>query len=138
MRAPAESVFRMLDSLPRDAGWWPGARAAQGPGGLVRLRLPSFRRHSRAVRLRLRVDGVRPGVGLIWRIERGEIRGTGEWWLEPVEGGTVVHYLLGADPGPRGRLRRFGSRVRRHRWAVRRGMNALKDRLERAGAVERV
>jgi hypothetical protein len=138
VRAAPGRVFRMIESLPRDAAWWPGARVQPVQPDVIRVRVPSFRRGSRAVRFVARVERVRPGVGLVWQIDRGEVRGTGEWWLEPVDGGVVVHYLLDVAPGTRGRLRRWSSRVRRHRWAVRRGLNALKDRLERAGAAQHV
>lgn len=64
----------------------------------------------------------------MWSLDRGELAGRGEFWLEPFKNGTIVHYYLDVDP--RGRGRRLTSRVRRHRCALRRGLNALKDHLE--------
>lgn len=135
--APPQAVFRALISLPRDHGWWPGARV-RSDGARLSVRARAFRRRARAVRFVARVEGVRPGEGLVWRIERGEVMGRGEWWLEAYKNGTVAHYFLDVGPGRSGRLRRWPSRVRRHRWAVRGCMNALKDRLESAGAPARV
>ena len=71
----------------------------------------------------------RGAKGQQWAVT-GALRGSMELWLEPVGGGTVVHWYLRADPpsplGPR-RLRRARDR-RVLAWKAQ--MFALKDRLE--------
>lgn len=125
--APPRAVYEAL--LRPDAGWWPGARVRAGHGRIA-VRARGFHRLSAPVSFEARVEGLRPDQGITWWFERGEIRGRGEWWLERFKAGTIVHFFLDVDPGDRGRLRRWSSRVRRCRWAIRRGVNALKDRLE--------
>ena len=123
---------RVLDELAeadRVRAWWPGVRVT-GVDGRVRVRAPSAGGLRRPVVFEARLDGLRPGEGLTWWLERGELRGRGEWWLEPFKEGTIVHYYLDVERGNRGRRRRMSTAVRRHRWAVRRGVNALKDLLE--------
>ena len=127
--APPASVYDELVDPGRVGGWWPGAHVA-GNGERMTLRVPAFRRVARQVRFEARVDGLRPGAGLTWWLEHGELAGRGEWWLEAFKAGTIVHYYLDVERGDQGRARRMSSAVRRHRWAVRRGLNALKDRLE--------
>ena len=72
--------------------------------------------------------------GQQWTVT-GALRGSMEVWLEPVAGGTVVHWYLRADPA-RPRVARSRRRCRRERERRVRGwksqMYALKDRLERA------
>jgi hypothetical protein len=74
--------------------------------------------------------------GQQWTVT-GALRGSMEIWLEPVGGGTVVHWYLRADPA-RPRVARSPRRVRRERErrvrAWKSDMYALKDRLERADA----
>lgn len=125
--AGPDRVYEAL--LDPGAGWWPRARARVENGRIV-VRARAFRRLSTPVSFEARVDGLRPSEGLTWWFERGELRGRGEWWLESFKTGTIVHFFLDVDPGDRGRVRRWSSRVRRYRWAIRRGVNALKDRLE--------
>ncbi len=127
--APPETVQRALLGLSEDASWWPGARAGGGYGW-VWLRAPTGRVFSR-VRLKASIPSAREWEGFTWMLEEGELRGRAEWWLEAFKGGTIVHYYLDVERGDRAGIRRTASQVRRHRWAVRRGMNALKDRLER-------
>lgn len=130
--APPARVLDELANAGRIRAWWPGARVSD-EGQRLRVRAPAFRSLSAAVVFEARLDGFRPGEGLTWWLERGELRGRGEWWLEAFKDGTIVHYYLDVEPGDRGRARRMSSRVRRHRWAVRRGINALKDQLEGRG-----
>ena len=122
-------VYESLMEPTRIAEWWPRVRAAAHDGRLA-VRAPNFRRRASRVSFEARLDGARPGEGVTWWLERGELRGRGEWWLEAFKAGTIVHYYLDVERGDRGKLRRMSSAVRRHRWAVRRGINALKDRLE--------
>lgn len=124
--APPEDVYRALITFGKDASWWPGAKT-QTQGTTIRLVLPAGR--VARVRLHARVDNVRPDEGLVWWFEAGDIAGRGEWWLERFKDGTIVHYFLEAERGAK-RARSLPSRIRRHRWAIRRGMNALKDEME--------
>ena len=127
--APPERIYDELIDVTRMRAWWPGARA-DGQGDRVAVRAPSFRRIARPVAFEARIEGRRPGAGFTWWLERGELRGRAEWWLEAFKAGTIGHYYLDVERGDRGRVRRMRSAVRRHRWAVRRGVTALKDRLE--------
>jgi uncharacterized protein YndB with AHSA1/START domain len=125
--AAPQRVYEALVGTSTIEEWWPGARVSAPPGRIA-LRIPVPRRAARPVAFEARVDGLRPGEGLTWWIEEGELHGRGEWWLEAFKSGTIVHYYLDVDRGDGSR--RVPSAVRRHRWAVRRGINALKDRLE--------
>lgn len=68
----------------------------------------------------------------------GALVGTAEFWLEPWGDGVVVHYFLRADVTSRGsavQVRELSPRaaareVRRRGQQTRRGIWALKDRLE--------
>lgn len=123
--APPADVYRALITMGKDVSWWPGARSSSS-GKEITLSAPLGR--LARVRFTATVDGVRPDEGLTWWLTKGELRGRAEWWLEAFKDGTIVHYFLDVEPGE-GR-RRMTARVRRHRWAVRRGVNALKDGLE--------
>jgi hypothetical protein len=126
---PPERVLEQLADGVRIGEWWPGAHVS-AEGERLRVRAPAFGRTATVVDFEARLDGIRPGEGLTWWLERGELHGRGEWWLEPFKDGTIVHYYLDVERGDRGRTRRMSSLIRRHRWAVRRGVNALKDLLE--------
>lgn len=128
--APRTEVQRALLAFGHDPSWWAGARA-KAEGSRIRASVPVFG-FRRRTRFEASVDGVREdGQGLTWWIDRGELRGRGEWWLESFGTGTIVHYFLEVERGPG--LSRLSARVRRHRWAIRRGANSLKDKLERPG-----
>ena len=127
---PPAVVYEELVDPGRVAEWWPGVRARRSGRGME-LRAPAFRRLARPVRFAARMDGLRPGEGFTWWLEEGELHGRAEWWLEAFKDGTIVHYYLDVERGSSGRARRMSSSVRRHRWAVRRGVNALKDKLEK-------
>lgn len=132
IKAPLEDVQRELLQLGAGDPWWPRARV-ETDGGRLTLSVPAGRPLTR-MKFRATISNIRPRQGLTWTLEHGELRGRGEWWLEPFKDGTIVHYYLDVEPGDRGRFRRLASRVRRHRWAVRLGVNGLKDTLEgRAG-----
>lgn len=123
---PPARVYAALVDAARIGAWWPGIRVRAAVRGME-LRAPSFRALARPVRFGVRTDGLRPNEGLTWWLEEGELRGRAEWWLEAFKDGTIVHYYLDVERGASGRARRLTSAVRRHRWAVRRGVNALKD-----------
>jgi len=127
--APPLRVYDALIDAGRMGEWWPGVRVSQR-NGRIAVRAPGFRRIASPVSFEARPDGQRPGEGVTWWLDRGELRGRGEWWLEAFKAGTIVHYYLDVERGDRGGRRRMSSAVRRHRWAVRRGVNGLKDRLE--------
>ena len=126
--APPAEVYRALVTLGKDTSWWPGAQSSSA-GKEFTLRAPASR--LARVSFTATVDGVRPDEGLTWWLIKGEIKGRAEWWLEAFKEGTIVHYYLDVEPGEG--WRRMPSRIRRHRWAVRRGVNALKDELEGTG-----
>ncbi|MGH2792903.1 MAG: SRPBCC family protein [Actinomycetota bacterium] len=130
--APPHRVYEALTDGKRIAEWWPGVRAG-GDTDRIAIRAPGFRRRASSVSFEARLDGHRPGEGVTWWLDRGELYGRAEWWFEAFKAGTIVHYDLDVERGNRGRARRISSAVRRHRWAVRRGLNALKDRLEGRG-----
>jgi uncharacterized protein YndB with AHSA1/START domain len=128
--APREQVQRALLQLGADARWWPGARARTDEGHLV-LRAPVGRMFRPATKLTAEIANVRAPEGFTWFLRRGELKGRAEWWLERFKDGTIVHYYLDVERGDGARARRLSASLRRHRWAMRRGVNALKDSLER-------
>lgn len=125
MDAEPADVYRALLTFGKDASWWPGARV-ESNGKKIRVAILSGR--ASRVRFAASVDNVRPDEGLTWTFEQGDLDGHGEWWLEPFKDGTIVHYYLEAHKasGARG----VDALVEKHRIAVRRGMNALKDFME--------
>jgi hypothetical protein len=127
IHASPEAVQRKLLGLSEDASWWPGARAGGGYGW-VTLDVPVGLRRGR-IRLKASIPNSREWEGFTWTLEEGDLVGRAEWWLEAFKDGTIVHYFLDAERAPRAR-RRLSSVLRRHRWAIRRGLNALKDLLE--------
>ena len=122
IRAPAGLVYRLLTDIGSWPGWWPGTRADRVEdvdGEAWELRLGS----------RLRVDAV-PGD---WRHDEGfrlsvtgDLDGVLEFWLEPTDGGTVVHVILHADTAARRPLRVLA----RFRRAVRAGLWSFKDEVQ--------
>lgn len=133
MRAEPPAIIEALTRVSVDASWWPGARA-RGEYGWVELDLVAG--PLERIRFRADVGPVRPGEGFGWAFTAGPMTGRAEWWLEAVSGGTSVHHLLDADAGRSGIA---GPRTihRRYRWALRRGMNGLKDALELKGGAAR-
>lgn len=130
--APPRRVYEALTDPARMAEWWPGARISPSDGRIA-VRAPGFRRVASPVSFEARLEGLRPEQGVTWWLDRGELHGRGEWWFEAFKAGTIVHYYLDVERGDHSGRRRMSSSVRRHRWAVRRGVNALKDRLEGRG-----
>jgi hypothetical protein len=127
IHATPEAVQRRLLGLSEDASWWPGARAGGGYGW-VTLDVPVGLRRGR-IKLKASIPNSREWEGFTWTLEEGDLVGRAEWWLEAFKDGTIVHYFLDVERGPRAR-RRLSTQLRRHRWAIRRGLNALKDLLE--------
>ena len=127
IQASPETVQRRLLGLSEDASWWPGARGGGGYGW-VTLDVPVGMRRGR-VRLKASIPNSREWEGFTWTLEEGDLIGRAEWWLEAFKDGTIVHYFLDVERAPRAR-RRLSTAVKRHRWAIRRGLNALKDLLE--------
>ena len=132
IRAPQKRIARRLLDLADDSSWWPGVRA-RGTYGYVEVDAPAGRPFSRA-RFGAIISPVREWEGFTWTINQGDLAGRAEWWLEAFGDGTIVHYYLDLARAPGRRLRRTSASVRRHRWAIRRGLNALKDDLEAATA----
>jgi hypothetical protein len=128
IQAAPEMVQRALLGLSSDASWWPGARSGGGYGW-VWLSVPTGRRFSR-VRMKASIPSAREWEGFTWMLEEGELHGRAEWWLESFKGGTIVHHYLDVERGDRGKFRRTSSVLRRHRSAIRTGINALKRALE--------
>ncbi len=128
--APREDVQRALLQLGADARWWRGARARSDNGNLV-LKAPVGRALRLPVKLTAEIANIRAPEGFTWHLRGGELKGRAEWWLERFKQGTIVHYYLDVERGDRAGMRRVSASLRRHRWALRRGVNGLKDSLER-------
>ena len=108
IRCPPASVARMVADPAAWARWWPG--------------------------LVLAVTRDRGVKGVQWRVT-GRLTGSMEIWLEAVATGTVLHWLLRADP-PTALSPRRSARLRdREVLAWKRHAFALKDRLEGAERV---
>ena len=133
IHASPEAVQRRLLGLSEDASWWPGARAGGGYGW-VTLDVPVGLHR---IRLKASIPNSREWEGFTWTLEEGELIGRAEWWLESFKDGMIVHYFLDVERGPGARGRRLSTSVKRHRWAIRRGLNALKDVLEARDATAR-
>lgn len=129
IRAEPRTIIRALTRLSDDASWWPRARAAGGYGW-VRLRAPADALGKTTIAAT--IGPVREWEGFAWILTDGEVVGRAEWWLDEQDAGTIVHHLLDGQRGRRRRGLPARTAHRRYRWAVRRGMNALKDHLEHA------
>jgi len=135
IHASPEAVQRRLLGLSEDASWWPGARAGGGYGW-VTLDVP-VGLHRGRMKMKASIPSSREWEGFTWTLEEGELIGRAEWWLESFKDGMIVHYFLDVERGPGARGRRLSTSVKRHRWAIRRGLNALKDVLEARDATAR-
>lgn len=127
IRAEQRVIARRLLDLSSDASWWPGLRAG-GTYGYVTIDAPAGLPRGRA-RFGAIISPVREWEGFTWTINDGHVVGRAEWWLEPYGEGTIVHYFLDVERGPARTPWSMTARVRRHRRAIRRGLNALKDEL---------
>lgn len=131
IRAPQRAIARAILDLSDDSSWWPRARVRGGYGW---LEVDAPTRRGR-IRFKAIVGPVREWEGFGWTLEEGDLLGRAEFWFEAFKDGTIVHHYLDVERGARGR-RRLSARLERHRLAMRRGLNGLKDRLE-AGATSR-
>jgi hypothetical protein len=75
------------------------------------------------VRWKVRIEDAREWEGFRCVFEEG-LRGESEFWLEAFGAGTIVHHFLRVDDATSARA------IEDHRWAIRRGLNGLKDSLE--------
>lgn len=124
---PADEVHHALLHAHEDPSWWPGLRA-RGGWAWLELDAPTGRGTER-VRFKVRIEEAREGASFRWVFESGPLHGHGEFWLEPYRHGTIVHYLATVTESPK-----VTSAIRAHRWAIRAGLNGLKDRVAgRAG-----
>lgn len=128
IRATPREIIDAITRLSLDASWWPGARA-HGEYGWVEVKAPSGRGLGR-VRIRAEIGAVREWEGFTWTLVDGEMVGRAEWWIEAFKDGAIVHHYTDCERGARGRWRRSPTVLRRYRWALRRGLNGLKDALE--------
>jgi hypothetical protein len=90
----------------------------------------------------LTVDEARGAKGMRWFVpsaRNGTLAGSMEVWLEPVETGTVAHYLLRLDVAGSARLRRRerDRLIARYRARAKRVMWAMADELD-PGRLERL
>lgn len=127
VRAPRELVYRRVTDIRTWPSWWPGTRVrplpSVGPDERWGLEIAA----APGLRLRLGLTPVRwrHDVGFELLLD-GDLDGRGEFWLEEVRSGTVVHHLVVA-----GSPLRWPSRVHRgYRRAARRGLWGLKDVLQ--------
>lgn len=133
VRAPVDLVCRRIGEVDGWSSWWPGM--------MIRP-LPSGAHHERAtvrdarwgisvrlgpasiIRFGLAVARRRPGAGVDFVVD-GDLHGRGEFWVETMSGGTVVHHLMNATTPLR-----WPVRVQRgYRRSVRRALWGLKDTL---------
>jgi uncharacterized protein YndB with AHSA1/START domain len=127
VRAPVDLVYRRLTAIDRWPQWWQQTDVRVLPPsdgsqrwGVGLMTGPAFR-----LRYGLTVDRWRHEAGFSFRMD-GDVSGRGEFWLEPVASGTVVHHLVVATTP----LRRTRRVVGGYRRSVRRGLWGLKDALQ--------
>lgn len=115
--AAPKRVYARLADLDRYGEWWTGVNVRRA-GDALELRFP------RLGGTRVRLEGERPGTGMILRLAGPRLAGSLEWYLEPFKEGTIVNAILDLEPGPRGHARR----VLRFRRVLRAGLIALRER----------
>lgn len=127
-RAPASLVYRRITDVGSWPLWWRGVRVRRlgtspSAGGQSWLLVLPGGWASR-IRVRAEFHGWRHDTGVAFRLS-GDLEGDAEFWLEPLDGGTVVHHLfVGRTP-----LRPSRRIHERYRRSVRRGLWGLKDAL---------
>lgn len=126
VRAPAPLVYRRLTDIGRWPTWWRGLRAQPMADGSGRetwaLELAPSR--WRGLRVALQPHTYRHDVGFRMTVS-GDLEGVAEFWLEPADGGTVVHHLLSADAAGSQR-----AALRLYRAAARHGLWGFKDAIQ--------
>jgi uncharacterized protein YndB with AHSA1/START domain len=107
--APPKRVFAVLLAVGRYADWWPAALAPRivsvphlGAGSTIEAG-PRFGR------FQARITEAEPPQRVSVAYVGGAHRGTGEWRLEPADGGTRVTYSI--DLAPHGLVARALSRL---------------------------
>lgn len=127
VRGPAPLVYRRLTDVRAWDAWWPGLEVAARPQDAPAERVDLTWRPAPGRQLRsiATLGAWRHDEGFALDLV-GDITGRAEFWLEPGWGGTVVHHVLvGATAHPRP-LQVLAD----HRRVLRRGLWALKDRVE--------
>ncbi len=124
VRARRRDLHPILADVAGWWRWWPGV-FTEPAGEQVRVRLRPPGPGARPQRLTVRVVRDRPDLGIDLAY-RGHVDGEAEFYYLDEPAGTVVHYLLRGDVAGR----RWQATLRSHRAAVRRALNALKDRME--------
>jgi uncharacterized protein YndB with AHSA1/START domain len=114
--APPDVVYRAVADTRSYASWW--ADAGESSDGRVPLRLEP-RRVTKAG-----AEQHRQAIGLFLRLG-SPYDGTVEWYLEPLEDGTMVNVFLDVNLG-----RSATRRLRRIRTSIRRALVGLKKELE--------
>lgn len=122
IHASPREVQEAILHLHEDPTWWPGLRA-RGGFGWLELDAPVGAVSART-RFKVRIEDAREWEGFRWVFESGDLRGSAEFWLEPYRSSTIVHYFTDISGWAAGRR----NAVRDHRWAMRAGLNGLKDR----------
>jgi hypothetical protein len=125
VRAPVGLVYRRLTDIGRWQQWWPGVRVAamDDAAGTERwaVQVGSTRR---SLSLVVTPHTWRHDAGFALTVS-GDLEGGGEFWLEPVAGGTVVHHVLSAEPRGTPLVT-----LRTYRQALRRGLWGFKDAMQ--------
>lgn len=114
--APPGAVYRSVADTGSYGSWW--GEAGAGADGKLRLRLEP-RRVTEAS-----AERHRDGIGLFLRLG-APYEGTLEWYLEPLEDGTMVNVFLDVNLS-----RNAARRLRRVRASIRRALVGLKRELE--------
>jgi hypothetical protein len=123
VRAPAPLVYRRLTDVGRWPTWWQGVRVTplEDRTGREAWALSLARDGWRGLRVAAWPHTYRHEAGFKLSLT-GDLDGEAEFWLEPVDGGTVVHHLLLADA-----TRRPRATFATYRTVARRGLWGLKD-----------
>jgi hypothetical protein len=126
VRAPAPLVYRRLTDVGRWPTWWRGVRTTPMGDGTGRevWALELSRDRLRGLRVAAWPHGYRHETGFRLALT-GDLEGESEFWLEPVDGGTVVHHLCAASA-----TRAPARTLATYRVVARRGLWGLKDALQ--------